>query len=777
MSRARDRGRAEQRCTARATVAAALRTTLPALSDDDISAVLAIAKADKGIPLNGLAAHLATHPDALTSGDPRCPRVVVRLAHALHAAGYAAVVRPGCAGCGKVGDLPRSGPAGRICQMCAVRANLATCARCGRADTRIAARRDEGGICYSCYRTDTEVIEECGRCGRRRMPVIRLDDGTPFCERCWTPPVHRCDLCGHDAPATINGPNEVVCEDCYRRHRQPRRRCGHCGRVRPVAKRAAGGAPDLCDACNLGPEMVCSVCGRIRPSRRHGPDRAWYCHSCKPPTVDECSVCGRTKPVKARWPIGPLCPTCHAKILDAPAECADCGEHRILVACKATGDRICGPCDGVDLDPRCATCGRPGRHYAPGRCAHCVLGERLPELLAGPDGRISPQLRPVRRALAATDRPRGVIYWITHSPNAAVLAQLATAGEPLTHELLDALPPGRHEFYVRQLLVTTGVLPERHDDVERLPAWLDQTLATAPAEHARLLRPFTHWFLLRRARRRASTRRQPAVASGYLRTRILTALSLLTWLDEHQIPLTQLDQPTLDAWLAAGNASSYTIRYFLGWAHSQGLVGELVVPAVPRHDPQRILDDEQRWDLLRRNLTDETLPLDVRAAAALVLLFGLPVSRIRHLTADQLEIGADRSVLRTGHHPLLLPPKLADLLERLAAEPHTRSRIASGENTTRWLFPGLTPGRPASQSSFQVKLRDLGLAARPARNAALITLAEDLPVPVLADVLGLSLTTAQRWAALAQRDWAAYIAERVTAMSSPRDGDELGTTE
>ena len=93
------------------------------------------------------------------------------------------------------------------------------------------------------------------------------------------------------------------------------------------------------------------------------------------------------------------------------------------------------------------------------------------------------------------------------------------------------------------------------------------------------------------------------------------------------------------------------------------------------------------------------------------------------------------------------------------------------------MFPGLTPGRPASQSSFQVKLRDLGIAARPARNAALIALADDLPVPVLADVLGLSLTTAQRWAALAQRDWAAYIAERVTAISPQGDGQELDTTE
>ena len=469
MSRATDLRRAEQRHAARMAVAVALRTTLPALSDDDVFALLENIKADKGIPLNELASHLAACPDALTSGDPRCPRVVVRLAHALHAMGHTAVVRPGCAGCRKVGDLPRSGPAGRLCPMCAVRANLATCARCGREATRIAARRHDGGICYSCYRGDPDVVEQCGRCGHMRMPVTRLDDGTPLCLRCWTPPVHRCDLCGRDGPASINTSDEAVCQDCYRMRRQPRRPCGHCGRIRPVAKRGANGNPDLCAACNLGPDMICSVCGRTKPSRRHGPDRAWYCHSCKPRTIDQCSRCSRAKPVKARWPLGPLCQTCHAKILDTPAACTDCGELRILVARNEIGATVCGPCVGVDLDPRCAACHRPGRQYAPGQCAHCVLDQQLQELLAGPDGQISPQLQPVREALAAAERPRGVIHWITHSPNAELLARLAATGEPLTHELLDALPPGRHEFYVRQLLVSTGVFAEHHDDVERLP--------------------------------------------------------------------------------------------------------------------------------------------------------------------------------------------------------------------------------------------------------------------------------------------------------------------
>ncbi|MGB8202380.1 MAG: hypothetical protein WCF33_22295, partial [Pseudonocardiaceae bacterium] len=260
-----------------------------------------------------------------------------------------------------------------------------------------------------------------------------------------------------------------------------------------------------------------------------------------------------------------------------------------------------------------------------------------------------------------------------------------------------------------------------------------------------------------------AARRQPATAGGYLRTRILVALDLLTWLDEEQLSLAQLDQPSLEAWLTAGNSSSYTIRYFLSWATARELTRPLIVPTLPRQAPDQILDEAARWDLLQRCLTDETMPLDIRAAGALVLLFGLPLSRIRHLTIDQVHTTNTRSFLRTGRHPLPLPPGLAALIHRLAETPLTRARLVTSETASRWLFPGLTPGRPTTQTGFQDKLRDYNIDTRPARNAALISLAGELPSTVLADVLGLSITTAVQWAALAGRDWATYVAERVSA--------------
>src|SRR6266511_2199745 len=198
------------------------------------------------------------------------------------------------------------------------------------------------------------------------------------------------------------------------------------------------------------------------------------------------------------------------------------------------------------------------------------------------------------------------------------------------------------------------------------------------------------------------------------------------------------------------------------------LAPRLTVRSLPRQDPEQILDDTQRWALLRRCLTDETMPLDTRAAAALVLLFGLPLSRIRHLTVDQLELGGTRSFLATGRHPLLLPLRLVDLLQRLADTPPTRASLANAnaQARQRWLFPGLTPGRPTSRSGLQLKLCAYRVDARPARNGALISLDAEVPGPMLADVLGLHTSTAVYWATLAKRDWSNYLAARIANASS-----------
>ncbi len=87
-----EEGRPGQHYPLRSVVIIALSEALPGLREDDIGPVLDKAQAAKGNSLRNLAQHLAEHPGALTSGDPRCPAVVIRVAHAFHDAGY----RPQC---------------------------------------------------------------------------------------------------------------------------------------------------------------------------------------------------------------------------------------------------------------------------------------------------------------------------------------------------------------------------------------------------------------------------------------------------------------------------------------------------------------------------------------------------------------------------------------------------------------------------------------------------------------------------------------------------------
>ncbi len=81
---------------------------------------------------------------------------------------------------------------------------------------------------------------------------------------------------------------------------------------------------------------------------------------------------------------------------------------------------------------------------------------------------------------------------------------------------------------------------------------------------------------------------------------------------------------------------------------------------------------------------------------------------------------------------------------------------------------GAFPGRPAADTLYR-QLRQRGIPdIGQARSAALITLAADLPAPVLADLLGIHITAAVGWSRHAQNDWAAYLAARATASPSDR---------
>jgi hypothetical protein len=133
------------------------------------------------------------------------------------------------------------------------------------------------------------------------------------------------------------------------------------------------------------------------------------------------------------------------------------------------------------------------------------------------------------------------------------------------------------------------------------------------------------------------------------------------------------------------------VRYFLQWAHGRGLADDLTVPLPPRQEPARLLAEDDHIRQLDRCLTDEAMSLDLRVGGALVLLFGMLVSRITQLTKDDVIEDGQATCLAVDGHRLMLPPRLADLVRRLRDQDEPRWTLGRLGPPGPWLFPGQSP--------------------------------------------------------------------------------------
>lgn len=160
----------------------------------------------------------------------------------------------------------------------------------------------------------------------------------------------------------------------------------------------------------------------------------------------------------------------------------------------------------------------------------------------------------------------------------------------------------------------------------------------------------------------------------------------------------------------------------------------------------------QRLTALRRVLDHDAAPLRSRAAAALVLLFAQPLTRIVCLTTDDILDDGQQVHLRLGAPPLLLPEPVADLVrDYLRSLPaHTPAVNLS----THWLFPVRRPGQPVNTSTLRDALRDLGIPNQRARTSAIRHLVLRAPAPVIAKALGYHDKTATRLVTEAGGTWA-----------------------
>ncbi|MGI8452091.1 MAG: hypothetical protein ACR2MP_33885 [Streptosporangiaceae bacterium] len=601
---------------------------------------------------------------------------------------------------------------------------LPRCARCAKTPGRLKTPRPEGRICYQCVQRERR--KACVRCGRDQPVHIRTAAG-PVCSTCHSRPAHQCE---------------------------------GCGQLRPLARRAGSDGPALCVSCHHPPDRVCVSCGRLRPCYRRRADGNTYCRTCYPLSPRDCARCGRRRFVAAEWPIGPVCDTCYTHVRRNPAPCIGGGRFAVLVAADPGGQPVCGPCAGwAGQAFTCTGCGAPDM-LEHGRCTRCVLAAVTGGLLAAAAPEVHGQLTQLTAALLAARQPQSALRWLRRSGGGQLLTSLVAGREPITHALLDQMPPSPELHHLRDRLVVTGILAERREYLDRIPAWTSQLVTGKPADHARMIRAYAQWDALRRARR--TTRPTPGQAQA-VRTKIRTASAFLDWLATRNSQLATLTQPDLDAWITSHRRDECaTLRPFLSWAQQRHLRDrELAIPGRPSTEPDIQLDGDQRWQQLHTCLTDDTFPLAARASGAVALLYGAALSHILLLRLSDLATLSGRCHLRLGEHPVLVPPAIARLLIEQAA---TAATQPGAPKASPWLFPGQSGLHPVTPARTVAHLNSRGIQVRAGRTAALIDLAGQLPPAVLASLLGLAPSTADRWSRRIASDWAAYLHARANSL-------------
>lgn len=173
----------------------------------------------------------------------------------------------------------------------------------------------------------------------------------------------------------------------------------------------------------------------------------------------------------------------------------------------------------------------------------------------------------------------------------------------------------------------------------------------------------------------------------------------------------------------------------------------------------------RRLALLRRALTDSRPPLRSRVAAALMLLYGQPGTRLVQLTLDGVVTDDDQVLIRLGTPPLPVPEPLAGMLLELVGN---RQNMTTMNPTSRWLFPGRRAGQPVHVSTLLDHLRDdLGLLSQATKAATLRQLVLQAPAAVVADALGFSAKHLTRIWAEAGGSWTTY-STRESGRESPK---------
>ncbi len=140
-----------------------------------------------------------------------------------------------------------------------------------------------------------------------------------------------------------------------------------------------------------------------------------------------------------------------------------------------------------------------------------------------------------------------------------------------------------------------------------------------------------------------------------------------------------------------------------------------------------------------------------------MLLFGLTGQQIAQLKLSDVTCDDERVLLRIGSTPVALPEPVAAMTKTLLAEPRYRHNTAAHPHSP-WLFPGRNPGRPMHIGSIHDMLDAADVPLRTSRAGTWQQLVREAPPAILAEALGITATTAMRYATTAGTDYLSYPA-------------------
>ncbi|MFI8913141.1 hypothetical protein ACIGW4_16240 [Streptomyces sp. NPDC053513] len=241
--------------------------------------------------------------------------------------------------------------------------------------------------------------------------------------------------------------------------------------------------------------------------------------------------------------------------------------------------------------------------------------------------------------------------------------------------------------------------------------------------------------------------------TGRVAPELLPLVKILLEMDRPKSRLIWLRNPNVVR-ILQGLATRRPSQSFLRWCMKTDRMPRLALPQAVITQDSEPLHQHRRLAMLRRVLNDDSLPLRARVAAALVLLYAQPVSRIVRLTTDDLTDDETTVTVRLGDPPSPLPEPAADL-KRAYIQSRQHLPYASSRSA-QWLFPGHQPGQPMNPVSLQVHLRKIGVPPQRGRASAIRQLVLQAPAPVIAKALGYHDKAATRLVTEAGGTWSRY---------------------